>query len=74
MKVSLSPGLVAHRTPFAGALLVDQSRLTVAEVDDEVADLVAGGQSVEVDGLRDPLRARVMRGVAEGWLREGETT
>jgi hypothetical protein len=74
MKVSLRPGLVTHRTPFAGALLVDRESLTVVEVDEEVAGLLVDGRPVEVGTLRESLRTRLQRGVAEGWLREGETT
>lgn len=74
MTVSLRPDLVIHRTPFAGALLVDRRSLTVVEVDEEVAKLLIDGRPVKVGTLRESLRARFRRGVAEGWLREGETT
>ena len=74
MTVSLRAGLVAHRTPFAGALFVDRESLTVVEVDEEVAALLLDGRPVEVGTLRPSLRARLERGVDEGWLQEGGTT
>lgn len=68
MKVRLCGGFVVHPMPFGGAVLADRERLAAVEVDDDVAQVVAGREPVDVDRLPRALRGRLAAGIAEGWL------
>lgn len=68
MRARLSPGIAVHPMPFGGALLADRERLAVSEVDEDVAGVVTGELPLDIDQLPGRLRARLVAGVAEGWL------
>ncbi|TDV49948.1 actinodefensin-associated protein B [Actinophytocola oryzae] len=68
MRARLNPGFAVHAMPFGGAVLADRERLAVVEVDEDVARVVTGGLVVDVDGLPERLRPRLVAGIAEGWL------